>query len=290
MRSYFLTGCTGFIGKAIIRKLLAQPETSVVIALTRDPEKRAPEFASYANDRRFQLWRGDISSVEFPSSTFYGFTDLIHGANDAQGKVDPDPYRLYYTMIEGTRRVLDWAEKNKVYRSVFISSGGVARDDVYGRGKQVSEFFCNHYKIWPRVARLYSCVGEEMPLNGQFAIGKFVWQALHEGKVTVVGGQSTIRSYLNVNDAADWIIACLNKGSAMQTYDIASARKVSIQDLARIVAMTFEVPLVQRDPSGNQPADEYFPNVSYTMERLGVRETISLEESLERIKTHFRGC
>ena len=277
-------GGTGFVGKAIIRKLLAAPETSLVIALTRDMKKRAAEMPV---DPRFQLWEGDITRGHFPESRSFDFTDLIHGANDSQGKVDPNPYKLYYTMVEGTRQVLDWAERNKVYRVTFLSSGGVARDDAYGRGKQVSEFFCTHYKIHPRIARLYSTIGEEMPLNGQFAVGKFVWQALHEGRVKVVGGQGVYRSYLHADDAADWIIATHLRGSATQDYDIASARKVSIQDLARITADIFEVPFEFEEAPFVE--DEYFPNVPYTMKWLDVRETITLEQSLERIKTHFRG-
>jgi thioester reductase-like protein len=39
MRRYFLTGCTGWLGKSIVAELLSRPDTERVCLLTRDPAR-----------------------------------------------------------------------------------------------------------------------------------------------------------------------------------------------------------------------------------------------------------
>lgn len=278
MRRYFLTGGTGFIGRALVKALLRRRDTAFIMCLTRGRK-------DLIQDERVGYWKGDITDVEFPPED-YRFTDLIHAAAEANDLLDPDQHRYYYALVEGTRRLFEWAEGRNFYRSLYVSSGCVRKgDSAYCRGKRLSEWLCERYSVQAKIARVYSVIGEELPLNGQYALGRFIGSAL-EGEVRYYESPS-VRSYLHVNDVAQWLLTILDRGLPGEPYDVGASRPVAISDLAFLVARYFGVPLKRIDPEIHPTAEIYLPDVTRA-KSLGCKETITLEESLRRILDHFR--
>lgn len=278
MRKYFVTGGTGFLGRAIVRALCARPDTDLVCCLTRNVKAR--------NEMRFWgpvlLWEGDITNCEFPSDI--AFTDLIHGANEANDLLQPDLPRYYYTIVEGTRRILDWSSYHPTIQNrLLLSSGAAGRDTVYGRAKQVSEWLGEQFHLAWKIARIYNLVGEEMPLMGQYAIGQFVGQALRHERIRYYGGSSQ-RSYLHVDEAAKWLLTVLDIGTPLLPYEVAGDEPVTIAELARRVGEVFGVPVEQVE--GPDRCDLYLPDLRRA-HSLGLRQGITLDESLERLRAHF---
>ena len=74
MRNYFITGGTGFVGRALVREILAQPDTAQVVCLTRKLR------ANMLQDDRLSYWVGDVTSAKFPTMPF---TDVVHAAAEA---------------------------------------------------------------------------------------------------------------------------------------------------------------------------------------------------------------
>lgn len=274
MRRYFLTGCTGFVGRAIVRELCKRADTEAIWLLTRKPQARY-EMLSW--DKRIVLCEGEITTCDFPSGEF---TDLIHGANEANDLLQPDQAAYYYTIVEGTSRVLQWAAHNGIERQLVLSSGAALRDTVYGRAKRQCERIAQEYHLHTKIARIYALVGEEMPLNGQYAIGKFVHMALHDGKVRYYGGQSE-RTYLHVNDCAWWLLDILERGKHFVPYDVAGNERVTMAELAWRVGIAFGVPVEKID--GPDRVDTYLPDLTAAT-TLGLKQTISLTHALERYR------
>ena len=269
MRKYFLTGCTGFIGREIVRKLLQKKDTELIICLTRG------ENDNLIKDLRVSYWIGDIGWRDFPN---FKFTDVIHGANDANDLEQPDKYGHYFTIVEGTRRILEWASNRSVPRLLILSSGAATRDTIYGKAKNLCEQMAKDHKI----ARIFSVIGQEMPLNSQFAAGKFIYQAL-KGKIEYYGGNSE-RTYLDVSDCAEWVIKILDQGTNLYPYDVAGENQIRIEDLAFSIGKKFGVPVEKIQ--GPDRIDSYAPNLSAAY-GLGLTQKITLEQSLDKIHAHF---
>lgn len=274
---YFGTGLTGFIGRALVRKLLERPDTEEILLLTRGKSmNNRPHVFDHLD--RIKYWVGDITEVQFPTNA--KIDCLIHGATDANDLMQPDQHYYYYTIVEGTRRILEWAKHMQVPNVLFLSSGVAAfRDTPYGRAKRQSEFLAEHYKIRMKVARIFSVVGEEMPLNGQYALGKFIGQALEFGEVRLYGG-SSVRSYLHVDDCAEWLCAVMDRGEPHVPYEVGGEEAIYIRDLAHKVGSLLNVPVVE--VPGDKAASIYVPRSAETQMKLNVKQTISLEESIMR--------
>lgn len=273
MRSYFITGGSGFIGREIVRQLLAKDDTEHIVCLTRG--KRT----DYLSHPKLSFWHGDITDCIFPIEEF---TDVIHGACDANDLHYQDSKDIYYTSIEGTARILQLIE-NIGANSIILSSGAATRNTVYGRAKRICETLCGDDI---KIARIFSVIGEEMPLNGQFAAGKFIWQAMNEGKVSIYGSGTSQRCYLHVSDCVHWLLKILDDGEAGIPYDVAGNESVSITWLAMEISRIWGVPIV--DIEGPERSDRYTPNLDNAIE-LGCEQTLTLQQSLERIHdAHLR--
>ena len=275
MKRYFLTGGTGFVGREITRQLLSRHDTESVTCLTRGKRPTA-SLLSHPNLR---YWLGDVTECAFPAEDF---TDLIHGANDANDLMQPDQHHYYYTIVEGTNRVLKWAMSRRIERRLILSSGAVARDTIYGRAKRQCELIAQHHGGC-KIARIFSLLGEEMPLNGQFAAGKFIHMALHDKEVRLWGGAS-LRTYLHVEDAASWLLEILEHSEIGRLHDVSGSTAITIETLAGLVAKVFDVPLVRID--GPDREDHYCPDLPARFFKSWI--TIEIMDSLERIRDHLR--
>jgi nucleoside-diphosphate-sugar epimerase len=265
-RRYFCTGCTGWIGSAIVTELLRRPDTEHICLLSRAPRHSGHSKVSY--------WQGDICDDPLPVGAY---THVIHGANDSHFA---EPMRCFYSIVEGTRRLVAWAEEHNIGDILCLSSGAVHRDTVYGRGKLIAEGLLPYRA---KVARLYTFIGNDTPMN--YAIGAFISQAMTVGKVTVRGGENVTRSYLHLDDAAKWLLKILDDGYHGVRYDVGGDSPWNVRSVAMAVANVFGVPLEAE--SASELPDAYLPDVRET-KRLGLKSTINLITALERIRDHSR--
>jgi len=276
MRSYFITGGTGFIGRAVVRALLKRQDTERIVCLTRG----RPDLLS---DYRISYLHGDITEVGLPDGHF---TDLIHAAAEANDLLQPDQARYYYTIVEGARRIFEWAHRQQIYRTLFVSSGAVIKGDtIYCQAKRLAEWLM--YKLTPsgKLARVFSVVGEEMPIAGQYALGRFIGQGLN-GSIQYYESGS-VRSYLHVDDCAQWLLTVLEKGHPNKPYDVGASRPITMADLALMVGRMMGVPVEEVLCERYELAKIYLPDAAATR-ALGVTETISLEDSIRRTIDHLR--
>lgn len=313
--SIFITGGTGFFGQWLIALLARAREKGVaceVTLLTRSPERFGAECPDLAALSWVSLWKGDVRSFEFPPGRF---THIIHAAAETSQAADRRPLLMISTIVDGARRVLEFATATGVRRLLYVSSGAVygaqpadhaviAEDylgccdpfdqrTAYGHAKRLAEHLCvlnaasGAFDVV--IARAFAFVGPGLPLDGHFAIGNFIADALAGRHVRVNGDGTAVRSYLYAADLAAWLLCLLARGKSGTAYNVGSDAGVTIADLADLVARTLDAPGVVIARSG-EPSDlrsRYLPSIARAR-ALGLDAWTGLEDAIRRTSRHAK--
>lgn len=218
---------------------------------------------------------------------------------------------MFDTIVEGTRRTLEFARECGAKKFLLTSSGAVygkqppeithipedyvgAPDTMdprsaYGEGKRVAELLCalyaKQYGIETKIARRFAFVGPYLPLDIYFAIGNFIRDGLQGGPIQVKGDGTPYRSYLYAADLAIWLWTILFRGQSCRPYNVGSEEYITIGALARSVARIFqpkvEVRIANLVESGNL-LKRYVPSTERAFHELHLRRVIGLQESIKR--------
>jgi nucleoside-diphosphate-sugar epimerase len=308
----FVTGGTGFFGCWLLETFLwandhLRLDASVVV-LTRDGSAFTRTVPHLACHPAVTLHDGDVRTFEFMDGTF---SHVIHAATDARPALsDRDRLLVLDTIVDGTRRTLEFARRARARRFLLTSTGAVygrqpaelthlAEDYAGGpdpadpaqsgaEAKRVAEMLCAVYadaNLQPTIARCFAFVGPYLPLDVKFAVGNFIRDALQGGPIRVLGDGTACRSYLYAADLAIWLWTILLRGTALRPYNVGSSAVVTIEELARVVAQTLgpglEIEVAQR-PIAGTPAERYVPAVTRAETELGLRLTVPLPEGIRR--------
>jgi nucleoside-diphosphate-sugar epimerase len=308
----FLTGGTGFFGKWLLQTFVyANRRLSLGASLTvlsRNPERFLQEMPQLKGDSAVQFVSGDIRSFDFPDTDF---THILHAATAASVKLNAQaPQEMLDTIVEGTRRVLALADRQRQAPRLLLTSSGA----VYGRqrpeipalreedsetwipeeppsayadGKRLAEKLCLQAReqgfCQPVIARAFAFVGPYLPLDEHFAIGNFIRDARSGGPIRIQGDGTPLRSYLYGADLAAWLWTLLAQAEAGRVYNVGSDQAVSILELARAVGNLYRCPvIVAQEPQPGQPPARYVPSISRARGDLDLRVWIDLSESLRR--------
>jgi nucleoside-diphosphate-sugar epimerase len=310
---FFITGGTGFIGTWLLESFVWLNEHLYLdmqaVVLTRNAEafaSRAPHLARHAG---ITLLAGDVRSFTFPEGRF---SIIIHGATDASAKLNAeDPIRMFDTIVEGTRRTLDFAVQSGATKFLFLSSGAVYGEQpeqiqhwsesdhngpdcsnagsAYAEGKRAAELLCALYAkqhgIETKLARCFAFVGPYLPLDSHFAIGNFIRDAMAKHTIQVNGDGTPYRSYLYAADLTLWLWTVLVKGKTSTPYNIGSDEAISIGDLAKLVDSTLDGYGIdiREKPRTGALHKRYVPSVERAKMEMGLTQTVTLEQAI--IKT-----
>jgi len=128
--------------------------------------------------------------------------------------------------------------------------------------------------------RLFAFAGPRIELNEHFAIGNFLRDGLSGNKILINGSPETIRSYLYPTDLTAWLILLIANPSS-ENLNIGSEKSYSMLQLANLVSsLTSNKGFQLLNPDSE--ASIYVPSTLNTREMLKVKESVSLENGLER--------
>ena len=309
----FITGGTGFFGCWLLESFAWANDRlglgASALVLTRDPDafgRKAPHLAGHPAIR---FHTGDVRSVEFPAGEF---SHVIHAATEASAKLnDENPLLMLDTIVEGTRRTLEFARRCGAQKYLLTSSGALYGKQppdlahipeeyvggldpldprsVYGEGKRIAEMLCALYAqqhgLETKIARCFAFVGPYLPLDIHFAIGNFIRDGLRGGPIQVKGDGTPYRSYLYAADLAIWLWTILFRGESCRPYNVGSEAEVTIKDLAHTVAQVFQPPVEVRTAKQvvpGKPAERYVPSTRRAQSELGLKQRVDLGESIQR--------
>jgi len=307
----FVTGGTGFVGSWLLESLVrASDRLSLgvrIVVLTRDPAGFARNLPHIASRTFVEALQGDVETFSFPEGSF---SHVIHGATPVSvASIERQPRVLFGTIVDGTRRVLDFAERCHARKLLFTSSGAVYGPQpaeaerieesllrgpdctdpraTYAEGKRAAEHLCvlasGSGGPEAKIARCFGFGGPRLPLNDHYAFGNFIRDGRAGGPIRVRGDGTAIRSYLYAGDMAQWLWTILFRGASGRPYNVGSDRPVTVEELARRVgAETETTVVVERAAQRGIAGDRYVPSTERAARELGLRINVSLEETIQK--------
>jgi dTDP-glucose 4,6-dehydratase len=310
----FITGGTGFFGTWLLESFAWANDRLGLDAratvLSRNPDRFKVKAPHLAEHKAIEFAAGDVTEFGFPAGPF---SHVIHAATDSATSLnDEDPLCMIDTIVNGTRRVLEFARVSGARKFLLTSSGAVygrqpsdlshipedfpgAPDpanprSAYGEGKRMAELLCTIYAerhgIDAKIARCFAFVGPHLPIDAHFAVGNFVRDALRGGPISVIGDGTPYRSYLYAADLAVWLWTILCKGVPRRAYNVGSDAALSIRSLAGTVSNAAGGAIhvtIAGQPVPGQPASRYVPAIGRAAADLGLAVHIPLLEALRRM-------
>jgi nucleoside-diphosphate-sugar epimerase len=314
-----ITGATGFFGCWLLESFVRANRRlnlhAHAVGLSRNPGRLAEIAPHLAQDPAIALHAADVRHGDFPHGAF---SHVIHAATEASSKLNTEsPLVMFDTIVEGTRRALQFSIASSVNRFLFVSSGAVYGTQppelthsnesfeggpdplnpasAYGEGKRAAELLCSlaaSSRLTTTVARCFAFVGPYMKLDAHFAIGNFIADRLDQRPICVLGDGSPVRSYLYASDLMVWLWTILFQGQSRRAYNVGSEEALNIASVAREVATALppevDVNIASRATAG-APAHRYVPCTTRAREELGLRAEVPLREAICRTHAWFSG-
>jgi nucleoside-diphosphate-sugar epimerase len=266
--SILVVGGAGFVGGALVRRLLRCPPRRLIIVdnllsadISNVPEHPAVEFvlASITDDRVLEALPSDLDLV-FHLACYHGNQSSIH-----------DPLADHQNNTLTTLKLLDRVKAFRSLKKLVYAGAGCAvaaktfdeaiatpedapvslfHDTPYSISKLIGEMYGNYYFLRYGVpfvkARFQNVYGPAEILGAgrwrgtphtvwRNVIPTFIWKSLHSAALPVENGGVATRDFIFVEDIVDGLIACALQGRPGEVYNLASGVETSILDLARLV-------------------------------------------------------
>jgi nucleoside-diphosphate-sugar epimerase len=306
-RSYLVTGGTGFLGSALVRRLLRDGGRVRVL----DNNSRGHAARLDDLEGRFEYVEGDIRDAAVVERACAGIDLICHlafvnGTEFFYSKPD----LVLDVAVKGMVNVIDGAISRRVPELMVMSSSEVYHEPdrvptdetvtlsipdclnprySYSAGKIISEIMAvNHGRRHFRrvtIVRPHNVYGPDM--GAEHVIPQFVarLKALQSHATDPIpfpiqGTGHQTRSFVFVEDFIDGVALVLDRGEHLGIYHLGTLEEVSIGTLAHLVAGHFGRPIeIVPGPAADGGTNRRCPDITKMM-TLGYRPLFSLREAL----------
>jgi len=308
MARILVTGGSGFIGAALVRRLVR--DGHAVRVLDNNSRGHVGRLTDVMDSVEFVT--GDIRDAETVRKAVAGMDQVQHlAAVNGTKHFYEKPEVVLDVGVRGMLNVLDACRSEGVGDLVVASSSEAYQtppmvptpEDIplvvpnvlnarysYGGSKLISELLAINWgrSGFDRVAifRPHNVYGPDM--GWEHVVPEFVRRAVNavdltpRGPVhfTIQGDGSQTRAFVHIDDAIDGIVTVAEKGEHLGIYHIGNPEEVAIADLARQVVACFgrEAELVAGPPAPGG-TDRRCPDIA-KLQALGYAPRIPLAEGL----------
>ena len=278
-KKYLVTGGTGFIGSALVKRLVKDGyEVRVIDNDLRGAAERLDDVSE-----KIELVKADIRDAEVVANACKGVDSVIHLAFiNGTEFFYKKPELVLEVGVKGIVNVIDGCIKENVKELILASSSevyqtpkSVPTDEKvsmsipdplnprysYAGGKIISELMAINYgrKFFDRVVifRPHNVYGPDMGWEHvipQFVLRmKEICEKAESQKVNfpIQGSGKETRAFVFIEDFINGLMKVLEKGEHMQIYNIGTMEEISIKDVAAEVGKYFskEVGIVPGEPA-----------------------------------------
>ncbi|MCB9025391.1 MAG: SDR family oxidoreductase [Bdellovibrionaceae bacterium] len=259
-KTWLVTGCAGFIGTNLVKKLLELNQNVVGLDNFSTGLKGNIEYLhSYKNkysQASFNFIEGDIRNVNDCQKSVQGMDYILHQA--ALGSVPrsiEDPISSHNSNVTGFINMIWAAKEARVKRFVYASSSSIYGDNPalpkveknignplspYAATKLMNEIyaqvFTKSYGIETIGLRYFNVFGPHQQPDGPYAavIPKWLGLMLEQKPITIYGDGETSRDFCFINNVVQMNLRCAtttNENAVNQEYNVAFRRQTTLNQL-----------------------------------------------------------
>lgn len=265
MAHYLITGGTGYIGFKMIKLLLGEKTAqNQVTAIVRNLTKAKGMYTKEELERIIFI-EGDLTDADRIRQIQGSYDYLIHCAAVTKSiEMVTHPTEVIASILDGTRNILELAERRQVKSVVYLSSMEVygkidcseetrIQEDTLGEvdllqvrscypeAKRMAENLCfcfySEYGVPVKIARLAQTFGEGI-LPGESRVFAQFARAAKEGYDIVLHTEgNSVGNYCDIQDALNGILLILQKGESGQAYNVVNEETtMTIRQMAQLAA------------------------------------------------------
>jgi UDP-glucuronate 4-epimerase len=258
-KNYLITGCAGFIGSALSRKLIDNGHNVIGVDNLNDYyDVRLKDFRlkSLKNSDNFHFYKIDIENKSvfeelFKKYDLDGVYNLAARAGVRYSLINPHVY--FSTNVDGYLNILELCRENNVERVFLASSSSLYAGNSmpfdeslrvdnplspYAASKKAAELlghtYHHLYKLKISVGRFFTVYGPAG--RPDMAVLRFM-NAIDQGKTIELYGDGTqSRDFTFIDDIVDGTIKCLEKTKDFQVYNLGGGcEPTSVNDLINLL-------------------------------------------------------
>ena len=267
--NWLITGGCGFIGTALIRRLIGEGGHSIRVVDnlsvgTREDLAGCCEYEEVGagepfSGNRVQLVVGDIMDEKLALAAGKDIDVVVHlAANTGVGPSVENPRLDCLTNVIGTFNYLESARANGIRRFVFASSGAPIGECIppiheemvphpvspYGASKLAGEGYCSSYfrtygieTVALRFGNVYG------PGSGHknSVVAKFIRLAMEGKTLEIYGDGRQTRDFIYIEDMVEAVVkAATVEGVGGEVFQIATSSETTVGEMLEILLAEFE--------------------------------------------------
>ncbi|MCQ9207277.1 MAG: NAD-dependent epimerase/dehydratase family protein [Omnitrophica bacterium] len=310
-KKIFITGGAGFIGTALIGRLIENNKICVYDTFRRNALKGTP----YINHANISLMQGDVLDEKKLKSAIRGSDIVMHLAAIAGiDTVIKSPTSTMEVNMIGTRNVVKAsAELGKVERFIDFSTSEVYGSYAYKMeeasstemgavgearwtyaisklaGEHLAHSYYKEFGLPAISLRPFNIYGPGQV--GEGAIHVFVTRALENQEIYIIGDGDQIRSWCYIDDIVEAVLRCLEKKEAVgEVFNIGNPRgTLTILSLAqKIIELVASKSEIVFKPKSYVDVALRMPDIEKARRILGYKPKIGLDEGLKRTTDWYK--
>ncbi len=308
-KHYVVTGGAGFIGSAVVRKLLERDDVQITCIDNFDPfyRRQLKLLNTHGFEKHHNFFLRDIDLDHATTEQLHQAIPqpvdvVIHLA--ARAGVRPsinNPLAYQQTNILATQKMLDFAKEKKVPHFVFASSSS-----VYGENKnlpwkedeallpvspyamtklsgELAGHVYNHlYGLRFIALRFFTVYGPGQ--RPDLAIHKFTKAMLQGKPLTVFGDGSTSRDYTYIDDIVQGVVAAVDySATPFEIINLGNHYTVALKEIvSQLEKITGKKAVIEQQPE--QPGDlqHTLADISKAKQLLNYHPQTPFEEGLRK--------
>jgi len=282
-----VTGGTGFVGQRLVARLVQKSEVRVL----------AIETAA-APVKNVQYSVGEVTSTQAADRFAQGCRTIIHLAGIAHSSLRTEAERQcsYKVNVEGTRTILNAAQRCGVQRFVFVSTAHVYAAnsglDIVESAPMTASSYYSFTKIEAEgIVREASERGMEVMIARpcliygpavRFNLDRMM-HGIDRGYYFNISGINPMRSFLSVENAARALAHLTDRNVPVGTYNVADARSYSLVDFGNELADRMKRPRPRTIPFA---ALHIAGMAGSVIQKMGVHFPVS-REAVSKLTSNF---